>query len=40
MAGPDRMGQFGYVRGFDDAYAPEDSTWGYFLPITVLAAWN
>ena len=40
MAGPDCMGQSGYIRGFDDAYAPEDSTWGYILPINVLAAWN
>ena len=38
MAGSDHMNQTGYAQGFDDAYAPNDSAWGYFKPTNVLAA--
>ena len=32
------MGHSGYPPGFDGAYPPDYSTWGYFPPANVLVA--
>ena len=37
MARSDHMGQTDYARAFGDTCAPDDSTWGYFPPTSMLA---